>query len=57
MITKTLKQMKVGQECFIFSPSDYNSLHATRAVIRRKEPELNWEIKLGKGKVIVKRTS
>lgn len=62
MYTKTLKKMKVGEECNIFSPEDYSSLHSARTMLRKdkKQPQYsdwNWQIKLGKGKVTVTRTS
>ena len=59
MYTKALKEAVIGKENNTFSPSDYNSLHAARTVLKRK-PEFadwNWTIKLGGGKVVLKRTS
>lgn len=57
MYTKSLKQMKVGEENFKFSPVDYDKLHATRTKIKRDPnySDYEWSIKLGGGKVVVRR--
>lgn len=59
MYTKTLKEAIIGKEINTFSPSDYNSLMAARTTLKRKQEfsDWNWQIKLGGGKVTVKRTS
>jgi len=59
MIAKTLKNMKVDENCNLFSPSDYQTLQSTRTRIKRQieYQDWNWQIKLGQGKVTVKRTS
>ena len=51
-----MKQMSVNQT-EDYTQADYDNLHSYRSKIRRKHPEMNFQIKLGGGKCTVRRTS
>lgn len=57
MSIKKLTSMKVNEIDTGYTPVDYDNLHSYRTKIRRKHPEMNWQIKLGNGLLTVKRTS
>lgn len=54
---KKMTSMEVNQEDTEYTPADYDNLHSYRSKIRRRHPEMNFQIKLGQGKCTVKRTS
>lgn len=57
MSIKKLTSMRVNEIDTGYTPVDYDNLHSYRTKIRRKHPEMNWQIKLGNGLLTVKRTS